>query len=97
MHTPFDDLTLPSRDAVISIESRKPGMSRRFAEPAIAAPTTAIPISPATRAIALFTPDAAVDYTAIGGPDSNPKDVFEHTEKTMSALTSSQHMVASLC
>ena len=45
-------------------------------------------------AVALFTPDAALDYTAIGGPASDPKDVLGHVEETMSRLKGSQHLVA---
>ena len=44
--------------AVIAIASRKPSRSSVLLAPATAAPTTAIPSRPATRAIALFTPDA---------------------------------------
>src|SRR5581483_6821671 len=46
----------PTSSAVIVIASRKPDWSSRFELPATAAPTTAIPSSPATRATALLTP-----------------------------------------
>ena len=44
-------------------------------------------------AIALFTPDAAVDYTGIHGPSSNPKEVIGHVEETLSRLKITQHLV----
>jgi hypothetical protein len=44
-------------------------------------------------AIALFTPDAALDYTAIHGPASDPKDVIGHVEETLSRLKLTQHLV----
>jgi ketosteroid isomerase-like protein len=44
-------------------------------------------------AIALFTPDAALDYTGIHGPASNPKEVIDHVEQTLSRLKSTQHLV----
>ena len=44
-------------------------------------------------AIALFTPDAAVDYTGIHGPASNPKEVIDHVEQTLSRLKLTSHLV----
>jgi hypothetical protein len=44
-------------------------------------------------AIALFTPDAALDYTGIHGPAGNPKEVIGHVEETLSRLKLTQHLV----
>ena len=46
-----------------------------------------------SEAIALFTPDAALDYTGIHGPASNPKEVIDHVEQTLSRLKITQHLV----
>src|SRR5205823_5914456 len=55
---PVTPITPPvaTSTAVIHIAIRKPGRSSLLSAPAIAAPTTAIPSRPATRATALLTP-----------------------------------------
>jgi hypothetical protein len=42
----------------------------------------------------LFTPDAALDYTAFGGPRGGPSEVFEWIAKAMKAFPMTQHHIS---
>jgi hypothetical protein len=43
--------------------------------------------------VSLFTPDAALDYTAFGGPKGGPAEVFDWISKAMSAFPMTQHHI----
>jgi hypothetical protein len=43
--------------------------------------------------LSLFTSDAALDYTAFGGPKGGPSEVFDWISKAVSAFPMTQHHI----